>query len=67
MLRWRGDHCHRGRRAQDGLLQAGVDITVIALWLGHASPTTTHGYVEADLEHQDKVESAAFSPTTSAP
>ena len=31
------------------LLQAGVDITVIALWLGHASPTTTHGYVEADL------------------
>ena len=31
------------------LLQAGVDITVIALWLGHGSPTTTHGYVEADL------------------
>ncbi len=31
------------------LLQAGVDITVIALWLGHESPTTTHGYVEADL------------------
>lgn len=32
------------------LLQAGVDITVIALWLGHESPTTTHGYIEADLE-----------------
>lgn len=31
------------------LLQAGVDITVIALWLGHESPTTTHLYVEADL------------------
>jgi site-specific recombinase XerD len=31
------------------LLQSGVDITVIALWLGHESPTTTHGYVEADL------------------
>jgi len=31
------------------LLQAGVDITVIALWLGHESPTTTHRYVEADL------------------
>ena len=31
------------------LLQAGVDITVIALWLGHESPTTTHIYVEADL------------------
>jgi len=31
------------------LLQAGVDITVIALWLGHESTTTTHIYVEADL------------------
>lgn len=31
------------------LLQAGVDITVIAMWLGHESPTTTHRYVEADL------------------
>ena len=31
------------------LLQSGVDITVIALWLGHESPTTTHGYIEADL------------------
>ncbi len=31
------------------LLQAGVDLTVIALWLGHESTVTTHGYVEADL------------------
>jgi len=31
------------------MLQAGVDITVIALWLGHESPATTHRYVEADL------------------
>jgi integrase/recombinase XerD len=31
------------------LLQAGVDITVIALWLGHESPNTTHRYIEADL------------------
>jgi site-specific recombinase XerD len=31
------------------LLQAGVDITVIALWLGHEDPATTHLYVEADL------------------
>jgi site-specific recombinase XerD len=31
------------------LLQSGVDISVIALWLGHESPTTTHQYVEADL------------------
>ena len=32
------------------LLQAGVDITVIALMLGHESPSTTHQYVELDLE-----------------
>jgi len=31
------------------LLQSGVDITVIALWLGHESTATTHVYVEADL------------------
>jgi len=31
------------------LLQSGVDITVIAMWLGHANPATTHLYVEADL------------------
>ncbi|MGP1679103.1 MAG: tyrosine-type recombinase/integrase [Burkholderiales bacterium] len=35
------------------LLQAGVDISVIALWLGHESPTTTHHYVEADLTMKD--------------
>jgi integrase/recombinase XerD len=31
------------------LLQSGVDITVIALWLGHETTATTHMYVEADL------------------
>ena len=31
------------------LLQSDVDITVIALWLGHESISTTHQYVEADL------------------
>src|ERR1035441_2477634 len=37
------------------LLQAGVDITVIALWLGHESIQTTHGYIEADLATKEKV------------
>ena len=32
------------------LLQSGVPFNVIALWLGHESPSTTHLYVEADLE-----------------
>jgi len=36
------------------LLQAGVDLTVIALWLGHESPVTTHGYVEADLAMKER-------------
>jgi site-specific recombinase XerD len=31
------------------LLQSGVDIAVIALWLGHENIQTTHGYIEADL------------------
>jgi len=36
------------------LLQSGVDLSVIALWLGHESPTTTHLYVEADLAMKDR-------------
>jgi len=36
------------------LLQAGVDITVIALWLGHESIETTHGYLEIDLAHKEQ-------------
>jgi site-specific recombinase XerD len=36
------------------LLQAGVDITVIALWLGHESIETTHCYIEADLAMKEK-------------
>ena len=31
------------------LLQSGVDMTIIALLLGHESPATTHLYVETDL------------------
>lgn len=36
------------------LLQSGVDISIIALWLGHESPTTTHHYVEADLAMKER-------------
>lgn len=32
------------------LFHAGVDITVIALWLGHENVTTTQIYLQADLE-----------------
>lgn len=36
------------------LLQSGVDITVMALWLGHESIESTHGYVEADLATKER-------------
>src|SRR5713226_9729408 len=36
------------------LLQARVDITVIALWLGHESPATTQMYLEADLSMKER-------------
>jgi integrase len=46
-------HCLRHSTAMH-LLQSGVDISVIALWLGHESPATTHQYVEADLAMKEK-------------
>jgi site-specific recombinase XerD len=36
------------------LLQSGVDVTVIALWLGHEGTGTTHQYVEANLAMKDQ-------------
>lgn len=36
------------------LLQSGVDISVIALWLGHESIETTHIYLEADLKTKER-------------
>ena len=36
------------------LLQSGVDHSVIALWLGHESPETTHIYLQANLALKEK-------------
>ena len=44
------------------LLQAGVDISVIALWLGHESPITTHHYVEADLTMKERALAKLHEP-----
>lgn len=44
------------------LLQSGVDITVIALWLGHESPVTTHMYVEADLKMKQRALKSLQAP-----
>ena len=48
------------------LLQAGVDITMIALWLGHESIETTHLYIEADLQMKREA-LKRIEKTTSAP
>ena len=44
------------------MLQAGVDITLIALWLGHENPATTHMYVEADLAMKERALKAVQPP-----
>ena len=49
------------------LLQAGVDISVIALWLGHESPTTTHMYVEAELAMKEKALGKLQEPNVQTP
>jgi len=36
------------------LLHAGVPLEIIALWLGHEQPNTTHTYVQADLNIKDQ-------------
>ncbi|MGD0047631.1 MAG: tyrosine-type recombinase/integrase [Bryobacteraceae bacterium] len=46
------------------LLQSGVDITLVALWLGHESPVTTHIYVEADLKMKEAALKAVRPPST---
>lgn len=46
------------------LLQSGVDLTVIALWLGHESPITTHGYVEADMSMKERALATIAPPAT---
>ena len=37
------------------LLQSGIDISVIALWLGHENLSTTNAYLEADLSMKKRV------------
>ena len=36
------------------LLQSGVELNVIKSWLGHVNITTTHSYIEIDLEMKQK-------------
>ena len=47
-------HCLRHTIAMD-LLHAGVEQSVIALWLGHESIETTQIYLDADLALKEKI------------
>lgn len=46
------------------LLQSGVDITVIAMWLGHSDPGTTHHYLEVDLATKEAALQLLSAPET---
>ena len=46
------------------LLQSGVDISTIAIWLGHESIMTTHKYMEADMEMKRKTLEKIAEPST---
>jgi len=45
-----------------GLLQAGVDRAVIALWLGHESVETTQIYLEANLAMKEEILTKTVPP-----
>ena len=36
------------------LLRRGVDLSVIALWLGHESTATTQAYLHADMQLKER-------------
>jgi integrase/recombinase XerD len=48
------------------LLQKGVSIDVIALWLGHEGPEVTHMYLEADLQTKERTLRKLRAPKTEA-
>ncbi|MFE9328748.1 tyrosine-type recombinase/integrase [Nocardia sp. NPDC052278] len=47
------------------LLHAGVDTSVIALWLGHEDPGSTHAYLHADMTLKEKALARIRPPNTS--
>jgi hypothetical protein len=47
-------------------LQAGVDTSVIALWLGHAGVRSTDAYIHADMTIKEKA-LALTTPATAPP
>jgi site-specific recombinase XerD len=46
------------------LLHAGIDIAVIALWLGHEQIATTHIYLHADMNQKERAIARVTPPNT---
>ena len=46
------------------LLEAGVDVTVIALWLGHEQSSTTEIYLHADMSQKQRAIARVTPPGT---
>jgi len=46
------------------MLTAGIDITTIALWLGHESPESTRPYLHADLALKQRALDRTAPPGT---
>ncbi len=49
------------------MLQAGVRFNVIALYLGHETPATTHRYVEANLAMKEQALARLEEPPAVVP
>lgn len=47
-----------------GLLHAGVDTSVIALWMGHSSPESTQAYLHADMTIKERALQRVTPPNT---
>ncbi|MEO9191122.1 MAG: tyrosine-type recombinase/integrase [Acetobacteraceae bacterium] len=55
---------HKRHTAAMRLLHAGVDTTVIALWLGHERVDTTQIYLHADLALKERAIARTTPPNT---
>jgi integrase len=55
---------HQWRHTAMQLLHAGVDTSVIALWLGHETPQSTQHYLHADLALKQRALDRTTPPNT---
>jgi hypothetical protein len=55
---------NRQHTAAMRLLHAGIDIAVIALWLGHEQIATTHIYLHADVNQKERAITRVTPPNT---